>query len=116
MPNPLQVILYGNSLFLSGVELTLRQCGDWVVLRLDPAYADAQAQLGALQAGILIYDAAGMDAQFAAAFLTAHPRMVVVGLDAAEKRALVWRGEQRTIACLGDLNDLLLDVQRSGQH
>ena len=113
MPSPIPVVIYGDSLFLSSVELALRQYDDWVVLRLDPAYAGARAELEALQEGILIYDVADLEAQFASVFLAAHPRMAVVGLDTAGGRALICREEQRAIAHLGDLNDLLLDMQKS---
>jgi hypothetical protein len=115
MPGLIPVVIYGNSLFLSSVELALRQCGEWTVLRLDPVYAGARAELKALQEGILVFDAADVEAQFAPDFLAAHPRMALVGLDTAGGRALVWRGEQRAMAHLDQLNDLLCEMQQSAQ-
>lgn len=103
-----QIIIYGNSIFLSGIELALRQRGEWPVLRLCPG---AAAELDALQKGMLIYDLNDADEQFAPAFLATHPRMQVIGLDGAQGQAQVWRSEQHILARLDDLNDLLTDLQ-----
>lgn len=104
MSDPVQVILYGSSLFLSGVELALRRRGEWAVLRLHPG---ALAELEALQRGVLIYDLNEAKEQFASDFLAAHPHMRVIGLDGTRGQARVWRSEQHTMARLDDLSDLL---------
>ncbi len=116
MSNSNQVVLYGSSLFLSGVELALRRRGVWAVLRLDPAYPGAPAELAALQRGVLIYDLNEAKDQFAPAFLAAHPHMRVIGLDGAQGQAQVWRSEQHILARLDDLNDLLAELQAVGKE
>lgn len=103
-----QIIIYGNSIFLSGIELALRQRGEWPVLRLP---SDAAAELDALQKGVLIYDLNDADEQFAPAFLATHPRIQVIGLDAAQGQARIWHSERHALSRLEDLSDLLADLQ-----
>lgn len=108
MSNPAQIILYGNSILIAGIELALRQRGNWPVIRLHPCAPD---ELDGLQEGVLVYDLGDSSGLITPAFLITHPNLQVIGLDGTRGQARIWHNKWCTIIPMDDLDDLLTALQ-----
>lgn len=101
------VILYGNSLFVAGVEASLRNTSGLDAVRIDATLPDAAQQLDALCPDAVIFDLTAPDSPFAIRFLSEHPGLPLVGLDLNSKKVLVLSGQQHTVLAANDLAQVI---------
>ncbi len=83
------IILYGRSLLLDSVELTLRQNGRHPILRL--ADTSPPAQLDDVPLGMIIYDGDQVEGTAVYQPLTDYPGWRLVGLTASKEELLIIR-------------------------
>lgn len=102
-----KVILCGSSLFLAGVEASLRDQGELDVERLESTPAQAQIQLSERRPDVVIFDLAAFDAESMLALLTAQPGLRLIGLDLNSNTLVVFSSQQRLAQTTSDLTQLI---------
>ena len=100
------VVLYGASLFVAGVEASLRDRPGLDVVRIDAALPDAGRRLKSLRPDVIIFDSG--DARLVALpdmtqLLRDNPGVLVIGLDLTNNEVTVVSSQQRSATKVEDL-------------
>lgn len=107
------IILYGCSLLLDSVELTLRQnartepcrSSRFTILRL--SHTSPPAQLDDVPPGVIIYDHTQIEPTAVYQLLTDYPGWQLVGLTAAGEEVLIIHSEKSNGRSLADLINII---------
>jgi DNA-binding NarL/FixJ family response regulator len=117
VPGPRKVVLYGNSLFLAGVEASLTDRTGLEVSRLEANLPDALERLDALGPDVVILDMAESNAEFALKILKEHPGLPLIGLDLSKNnQVLVLSGQKREAFTAHDLTTVILSQRPAPRH
>jgi hypothetical protein len=111
MKEQCRVALYGNSLFMAGVESSLRGRPELDVVRVNDSLPGAAQRLCAVCPDVVIFDLTAHEA-FAFSFLREHPGLPVIGLDLNNNALLVLHSQQRAARTVNEL----LQVIQSYPH
>ncbi|MCZ7574278.1 MAG: hypothetical protein M5U01_37480 [Ardenticatenaceae bacterium] len=100
------VVLYGASLFVAGVETSLRNRPRLDVERIDAALPDARQRLNALRPDVIIFDSS--DARLGTLpgmtqLLRENPGVPVIGLDLTSNEVTVLSSQQWSATTIEDL-------------
>jgi len=106
--------LYGNSLFMAGVEASLRDRQGLYVVRIDAALPDAQYELQTIRPDVVIFDLDGPHAHLILSFLRGHPGLPLLGLGLASNDAVLLSSCRYTALSADDLAQVIQDVRRNG--
>jgi hypothetical protein len=101
------VVLYGNSLFIAGVEASLRDRLGLDVVRINATLPDAGQRLIALCPDVLILDLAAHHSEFAIPFLRKHPGLPVIDLDVTSNTVIVLSTQRYTALTVNDLAQVI---------
>jgi hypothetical protein len=82
--NTKTIFVYGDSMLMIGVEVTLRANPARRVIHINPAHPAALGEWAAINDGVLIYDRGVTAPHKVSAFLATHRKVVAVSLDADE--------------------------------
>ncbi len=104
------ILIYGNSLVLSGIQLSLKACPSFEVITLD--LTASQAKLLASSPDAVIFDLGAVQPDFPLAMLQ-HPDLLLIGIDPKTHQALVWSGRQFSALSMQELFAL---IQKGGQE
>ncbi len=99
------IVMYGRSLLLDSVELTLRQNGRHPLLRLSDT--SAPPQLDNIPPGLIIYDSDQVDGTAVYQLLTDYPGWQLVGLTASEEELLIISSEKGDGRSLADVMEII---------
>jgi hypothetical protein len=109
------VILYGNSLAVSSVGASLRECEGLHVLRLGTGMPDSVSELTRLQPDVVIFDLTATQPNFPVALLRTKPGLVLVGVDLRTAKVLVLSGQTCHVLTTDDLLQVI-DSHVDGQE
>jgi len=106
------VVLYGNSLFMAGVEASLRGQPGLDVVRIDTTLPNVAQRLDALHPDVIIFDLTTSnspfsDLHFPSSILQEHPGLSLIGLDLNSNQVLVLSGQQHTVLAADDLAQVI---------
>jgi len=101
------IFLYGNSVLMTGVEVTLRANPELKIIYINPAHPGAQEQWAAISDGILIYDRGATAPQMVQAFSASHPDVSMVSLDATENTMRVYAHRRHQAYIAQGMTDLV---------
>jgi DNA-binding NarL/FixJ family response regulator len=106
------VVLYGNSLLMAGLEVSLRDQPGLDVVRIDATLSNAAQRLSALQPDVVIFDLAAPNSPFSnlhfpSSILHEHPGIALIGLDLNSNKVLVLSGQQHTVLAANDLAQVI---------
>ena len=106
------VVLYGNSLFMAGVEASLRGRHGLDVVRIDTTLPDAAQRLDALRPDVIIFDLIAPNSPFSnlhfpASILQEHPGISLIGLDLNSNTVIVFSSQQHTVLTANDLAQVI---------
>ena len=130
------VVLYGNSLFMAGVEASLRGQPGLDVVRIDATFPNPVQRLDALHPDVIIFDLTAPPSTLPAfgyaqarlptsnlhspfSILQKHPGLSLIGLDLNSNQVLVLSGQQHTVLAADDLAQViqaLLSKQRDNEE
>jgi hypothetical protein len=103
-----RVAIYGNSLSVASIGASLQDRPGLELLALDASLPDAIQRLYLLMPDIVLFDLSLAHAvEDAVSLLTAHPKLVLVGLDLNSHRALLLSGQQSTVLTTDDLIQII---------
>lgn len=97
-----KVLLYGDSLVLAGLQASLSSWSGLEVIDLDGLVASEQ-ELCALRPNVVIFDLGAVQPGFHYRLVEKLPDLLLVGIDSATNRVLVWSGQQLRELCTQDL-------------
>ena len=84
------IVLYGDSVFLEGIALELKNQPTLDILTLTVDEGEAAQRLAALRPEVLIYDLAQTPADWALPLLPQCPNLRLIGLDTAAAPPRRW--------------------------
>lgn len=88
-----RVILYGDSVILTGVQVSLSVASHLEIITLDQPSASLVQDLPALHPDAVIFDLGSLSPDFPLALLQ-QAGLVLIGIDPDTHQALVWSGRQ----------------------
>jgi DNA-binding NarL/FixJ family response regulator len=101
------IVFYGDSVFLEGIALELKNQPTMDILTLAVDEGEAVQRLAALRPDVIIYDLALTPGDWALPLLPQCPNLRLIGLDTAAAQALVVSGAWAAAASLRDLAALI---------
>jgi hypothetical protein len=104
--------LYGNSLFIAGVEASLRGRQGLNVVRIDAALPDAHDGLQAICPDIVIFDLDSPQAHLVLSFLRGHPGLPLLGLGLASNDAVLMNSCRYMALSADDLAQVIRSVKK----
>jgi len=87
-----RVVLYGSSLILDTVGVSLRRYPGLEILPLDAPLPGGQ-ELAALAPDVVLFDLRSARPNLPGAMLEARPHLLLIGLDGDSDRVVTWAGE-----------------------
>jgi chemotaxis response regulator CheB len=101
------VVLYGNSLYVAGLEACLKGKPGLDVVRVDATLPDPGQRLKDLCPDVIILDLAAPDSEFAIPFLRKHPGLPIIDLDITSDTVVVLSTQQYTTLSANDLAQVI---------
>lgn len=99
----MNVILYGNSMFLAGIKAELESRGQLDVSTIAADCADAGAQIRTGGAAVVIFDLAAAQPDDAMTLLRGSPDLLLIGVDPSSDHLLVLSGQHERAVTTTDL-------------
>lgn len=107
MPTRRKVVMYGDSLVLSGLGRSLERYPRFEVLSVDASREGAQRKLDAIRPAAVILDLSIVTTDFAFSLLEDRPDLLLIGLDPGGNGLLVLSGRQVRQLKAADLAQLI---------
>jgi hypothetical protein len=107
-----RVIVYGDSLILAGVQMTLRTHPGIEVVSIDTSSDDLAEELLVLQPEAIVFDLGGIHPSVSALLLLSD--LVLIGIDPERSQALVWSRRCEAALATTDLVDLIGSIGCTG--
>ena len=101
------VIVFGNSLLMSGIRASLQACAGLQVLTVDAEVHDAVDRVGVLRPDVVLFDLGAAQRDFAMTLWKAQPDLLLIGVDLATNQALVLSGHRTRAYTTEDLVQLI---------
>jgi hypothetical protein len=99
-----KVVLYGNSVFMAGVEAGLKSRDEIEVIHVDASLPSAAQELDALNPAVVIFDLSSPPTlRFGLPFIREHLGLPFIGLDVTSNTVLVLSCRQYTALTVDDL-------------
>ena len=109
----IRVVLYGSSLFLTGIESSLRAEPGLEVVHIQPAAADESLLRAVIDASLLAFDVHEASPELMQALLKEAPHLALLALDPESDRLLVLSGQASGARTIGDLTQV---IRRHAEH
>ncbi len=108
MIKPRTVAVYGNSLFIAGIQASLKIQPELQVSEIGGSDPDLTAPLAASCPDVIIFDLTSTRPLISLAFLAEHPQVLFIGLDLNSDRVLVLSGQFSKVVTTDHLLQLIL--------
>jgi hypothetical protein len=103
-----KVVLYGNSVFMAGVEAGLKSRDGIEVILIDASLPNAVQELDVLNPAVVIFDLASPPTlRFGLPFIREHLGLPFIGLDVTSNTVLVLSCQQYTALTVDDLAQVI---------
>lgn len=106
MKRQLRIILYGDTLVLAGMHLSLEANPAFEVIVFNGPDPTGQ-ELLALQPDVVIFDTSSVQPQFRFNLIQTQSELQLIGIDPDRDQALVWSGQHLHELSLQDLVDVI---------
>ena len=100
--NP-RLIVYGNSVFLAGINAQLEQTTSLELITIESAYSDVVDQVRACRPQAVLFDVAMDYPDFAVALLYEQPGLLLIGVNSNSNELLVLSGQREQAMTVADL-------------
>lgn len=104
------VLLYGQSILMAGIEAQLRDCGEIGVVTTWANRACLPEWIDTHRPNVLLYDLSVTAPDLVFPLLRTHPDLVAIGMDPSSEHLLLLTG--RSMAA-GNMKDLVAIIQRT---
>jgi hypothetical protein len=103
----LVLALCGESLFIEGIEASLRDREGVEIVRLDTSRPTGVQVLDKLGPDVIVFDLTPSQLSYVCTLLRNHPDVVLIGLDIDRDLALFLSGEWRRLPTVADLMQVI---------
>jgi hypothetical protein len=110
MQKQMRVILYGNTIILAGIHLSLAANPSLEVQVVDTTQVSGQDLL-ALQPDVIIFDTHSILPEFHFNLIQQRPELQLIGIDPDMALVLVWSGRQVRAVASADLIEILQETE-----
>jgi DNA-binding NarL/FixJ family response regulator len=109
------IVVYGHSLFSTGVKTLLEGKPDFLVEQIDNQDPQAREQISFLQPDVLIVDTETAPPPWNVVIpcLGEQPAMLVIGLQLTSNQIMLVSGQKVTVTCMHDLEIM---VEQHSKH
>ena len=107
MERQIRVILYGSSLFLSGIESSLRAEPGLEVVQIQPDALEECRLREVMDASLLVFDIHEASPELMRAVLKEAPHLALLALDPESDRLLVLSGQATGARTIGELTQVI---------
>jgi hypothetical protein len=107
MAAPPCMVLYGNSLFLAGIQAELAGHTDFELLAVAADCPDAARLIRERCPAAVVFDLAAAQPDFTVALLQDRPELILIGVDPSSDQVLVLSGRQEQPASVAGLLQVL---------
>lgn len=107
MEKQIRVALYGSSLFLSGIEGSLRAERGLEVVHIQPDAPDECLLREVMDASLLAFDVQETSPELMLALFKGTPHLALLALDPESDRLLVLSGQVSGARTIGDLTQVI---------
>ncbi len=114
MAIPRKVAVYGNSLFVAGIEASIRNQPGMVVSRLSPSLADPMSAMEQFCPDAVIFDLAAARPEFGIALLAQYPHLILIGLNLESSTVLIFSGQHSQVSTTDDLIQVINQARTGG--
>ena len=114
MAAPPRVVLYGNSVFLAGIQADLKRRAELEVLTVEPDCPDTAACIHALNPTAVLFDLAAAQPDFAIPLLRDWPDTILIGVNSSSDEILVLSGQQVRAATMTELTHVITGDSAGG--
>jgi hypothetical protein len=97
-----RVLLYGNSIILGTLVVSLRQYSDLIMITLTPPFPETQ-ELQALAPDVIIFDLQAAQPEAAFTLLETCPDLMLIGIDPGSEQVFLWTGKHMKALSAQDL-------------
>ena len=103
-----KVVLYGNSVFMAGVEAGLKSRDEIEVIHIDASLPNAAQELDVLNPAVVIFDLSSPPPlRLGLPFIREHLGLPFIGLDVTSNTVLVLSCQQYTALTVDDLAQVI---------
>ncbi|HBY98103.1 MAG: hypothetical protein M5U01_16880 [Ardenticatenaceae bacterium] len=110
------VVLYGKSLLMAGLEVSLRRQPGLEVIRIDALTAGEEQAWEELRPDVVIFDVAAARLEGAFACLQEHPGVVLIGLHPASPQVTTLSTQQYPARTVKDLAQVIQALLKTAEH
>ena len=103
MEKQIRVVLYGSSLFLIGIEGSLRAEPGLEIVHIQPDAADERLLREVMDVSLLAFDVHEASTELMLTLLKETPDLALLALDPESDRLLVFSGQVSSARTIGDL-------------
>ena len=107
MEKQIRVVLYGSTLFLAGIEGSLRVEPGLEIAHIQPDTADERLLREVMDASLIAFDVHEASPELMQALLKEAPHLVLLALDPESDRLLVLSGQVSGARTIGDLTQVI---------
>lgn len=97
------IVIYGNSLFSMGLEVSLKKAQAFTVIQIDTSRPDAEEYLRFLNPDVVVVDMTTLHWHVAVSFLRTCPRKPLIALDLHSNYVVVLSGQCSSVSTINDL-------------
>jgi len=102
------VLIFGNSLNLTGIGACLRLEEALDIVDIDPQDTNAKQRLEAMTPAVILFDLLNPPNDLDLALLRSKPRLLLIGVDPSSDEVLVLTGKRSKVFCAYELTQLIL--------
>jgi hypothetical protein len=102
-----RVILYGNTIFMAGVETCLRSLPGLTVYGVDATLPDAREHLARLVPDVVIFEWATPPAQDLLELSREHPGLILISLGLDEPKVTVFSSQRHAVQTANELAQII---------
>ena len=107
MEPDIHLVLYGDSVFLAGIQAELEADQALALTAIKAGCPDALEQIWARRPQVVLCDLAEGKTDFALALLRAQPELLLIGVDPSSDHLLVLSGLSPPALSVGDLTQVI---------
>ena len=112
MAGKIRVVLYGRSLYMAGLAVSLQADPALDVVHIRSDAADIEQVLQAAPTAAIVFEMDKLPRNLVVDYMSTHPGLLVIGMDLASEDILLLSGQHVCVGTMADMIGLLTGALR----